>query len=79
MNDEILVEYIGSEEGCNKYKLTSVRHRDAMVKIAGKVLFDESDLKAFRKLGYAVCNNTLDCHGKKVYIYHNIRTFKENK
>jgi hypothetical protein len=79
MNDEILVEYAGSEESRNKYKLTSVRHHDAMSKIAGKVLFDESDLKAFRELGYAVCNNTLDCYGKKVYIYHNIRTFKENK
>jgi hypothetical protein len=80
MNDEILVEYAGVDEKngiC--YKITSSRHYDPMTEIAGKDKFHDADLEQFKKLGYAVCNNKLDEHGKRVYIHHNIRTFKENK
>ena len=85
MKDEILVEYAGTNTDLdNLYKITSMPHVDAFADIAGKrkkkkYLFDETDLKAFKKLGYAVCHNKLDEHGKKVYIHHNRRTFKENK
>ena len=82
MIDEILVEYAGTnlpESMDLLWKITPFPHHDAMAKIAGKDLFDETDLKAFKKLGYAVCHNKLDEHGKKVYIHHNMRTFKEKK
>ena len=75
MNDEILVEL----DLNGLFKITTSPHHDAMAKIAGKNSFNENDLEAFKKLGYAVCNNTLDCHGRKVYIHHNMRTFKEKK
>jgi len=88
--DEILVEYEGvGLEGedvtpVNQYKITSYPHHDAMAIIkkgddAEVVFFTDDDLKAFKKLGYAVCHNKLDEHGKKVYIHHNMRTFKKNK
>ena len=90
MVDEILVEYKGMGlEGedvtpVNEYKITSHPHHNSMALIktgddAEEVLFTDADLEAFRKLGYAVCHNKLDEHGKKVYIHHNMRTFKENK
>ena len=91
MVDEILVEYEGvglsGDEDVtpvNQYKITSYPHHDAMALIktgddTKEVLFSDDDLKAFKKLGYAVCYNKLDEFGKKVYIHHNIRTFKEKK
>ena len=91
MVDEVLVEYKGmgvleDEDATpvNQYKITSYPHHDAMAIIktgddAEEVLFTDDDLKAFKKLGYAVCHNKLDEHGKKVYIHHNKRTFRENK
>ena len=90
MVDEILVEYKGltikDADGnmCDMYKITSYPHHDAMALLktgddTKEVLFSDEDLKAFKKLGYAVCHNKLDEFGKKVYIHHNIRTFKENK
>ena len=88
--DEILVEYKGlglEGEDCSpvsQYQITSCPHHDAMALIktgddTKEVLFSDEDLKAFKKLGYAVCHNKLDEFGKKVYIHHNMRTFKENK
>ena len=80
MEDEILVEYAGLEEKngiC--YKITSSRHLDPMTEIAGKDKFHDTDLEQFKKLGYAVCHNKLDEYGNKVYIHHNMRTFKEKK
>ena len=85
MKDEILVEYAGTNTDLElEYKITSMPHVDAFAEIGGKrkklkYLFDETDLKAFKMLGYAVCHNKLDEHGKKVYIHHNMRTFKEKK
>ena len=88
--DEILVEYKGlglEGEDCSpvsQYKITSHPHHDAMALLktgdsSREVLVSDEDLKAFKKLGYAVCHNKLDEFGKKVYIHHNMRTFKENK
>ena len=90
MVDEILVEYksLGLDpkdsSPIDQYKITSCPHHDAMALIktgddTKEVLFTDDDLKAFKKLGYAVCHNKLDEFGKKVYIHHNMRTFKENK
>ena len=87
MIDEVLIEYKGlGTEGrdAEKWKITSHPHHDAMAIIktgddANEVLFTDGDLIAFKKLGYAVCHNKLDEHGKKVYIHHNIRTFQKNK
>ena len=91
MVDEVLVEYKGvtilqDEDATptNGWKITSFPHHDAMALIktgddTKEVLFSDDDLKAFKKLGYAVCHNKLDEFGKKVYIHHNMRTFKENK
>ena len=68
----------------NGWKITSYPHHDAMALIktgddTKEVLFSDEDLKAFKKLGYAVCHNKLDNFGEKVYIHHNMRTFKEKK
>ena len=91
MVDEVLVEYKGvaileDEDATptNGWKITSHPHHDAMALIktgddSKEVFFTDDDLKAFKKLGYAVCHNKLDEHGKKVYIHHNMRTFKEKK
>jgi len=91
MVDEILVEYkgVGLGEGGELegvlYKITSYPHKNAFGELCGKPKknkrkneWTEDDLMSFKELGYAVCNNTLDCHGRKVYIHHNARTFKEN-
>jgi len=91
MIDEVLVEYKGmvileDEDATptNGWKITSYPHHDAMALIktgddTKEVLFSDEDLKAFKKLGYAVCHNKLDNFGEKVYIHHNMRTFKEKK
>jgi|TARA_R110000824_G_scaffold396628_1_gene598343 hypothetical protein len=79
MNDEILVESAGSHFKTPKWKITSHSHHDAMAEIKGRDTFSEKDLDSFKKLGYSVCYNKLDEHGKKVYIHHNTRTFRENK
>ena len=87
MVDEILVEYTGANrDSQGQYEITSHPHRETLGELAGKpkkqkkkYVWNEDDLMLFKQLGYAVCNNTLDCHGKKVYIHHNIRTFKEGK
>jgi len=91
MVDEILVEYKGvtileDEDATptNGWKITSCPHHDAMAIIktgddTKEVLFSDEDLKAFKKLGYAVCHNRLDEFGNKVYIHHNKRTFREKK
>ena len=91
--DEILVErntFLTGMEG--QYEITSHPHKDAFGKLCGKpkkdkiknkwwsrLYWTEDDLMLFKQLGYAVCNNTLDCHGRKVYIHHNSRTFREEK
>ena len=89
--DEILVEYKGvtilqdeDSTPTNGWKITSYPHHDAMALLktgddTKEVLFSDDDLKAFKKLGYAVCHNKLDEFGKKVYIHHNIRTHYEKK
>ena len=84
MNDEILVEYAGLKlddetEMYDAYIITTTPHEEAFGKIANKDFFNDADLKAFKTLGYAVCHNKLDKRGKKVYIHHNMRTYKENK
>ena len=91
MVDEVLVEYKGvilleNEDATptNGWKITSYPHHDAMALLktgddTKEVLFSDDDLKAFKKLGYAVCRNKLDEFGKKVYIHHNIRTHYEKK
>ena len=91
MSDEILVEYVGLELDAkanmeDKYRITSHPHKNAFGELCGKpkknkrkTKFIEDDLMSFKQLGYAVCHNTLDKHGKKVYIHHNMRTFKERK
>ena len=91
MVDEILVEYKGvirledeDAPASKGWKITSCPHHDAMALLktgddTKEVLFSHNDLKAFKKLGYAVCHNKLDEFGKKVYIHNNMRTFKENK
>ena len=91
MIDEVLVEYKGmvileDEDATptNGWKITSYPHHDAMALIktgddTKEVLFSDEDLKAFKKLGNAVCHNKLDNFGEKVYIHHNMRTFKEKK
>ena len=83
MKDEILVEYKEEEV---RYEITSIPHKNAFGELCGKPKknkrknkWTEDDLLSFKQLGYAVCNNTLDSHGRKVYIHHNMRTFKENK
>ena len=87
MTDEILVEYTGVNIDLgNLYKITSHPHRNAFGELCGKpkknkrkTKFTEDDLMSFKQLGYAVCNNKLDKYGNKVYIHHNMRTFKEKK
>ena len=90
MVDEILVEYKGlgiEGEDCppvGQYTITSYPHHDAMALLktgddTKEVLFSDEDLKAFKKLGYAVCHNKLDEYGKKVYIHNNYRTHLEKK
>ena len=74
-------------EYCNDmYKITSHPHMNAFGELCGKpkkgkrkTKFTADDLMSFKQLGYAVCNNKLDKYGKKVYIHHNKRTFKEKK
>ena len=68
----------------NQWKITSHPHHDAMALLktgddTKEVLFSDEDLKAFKKLGYAVCHNKLDEYGKKVYIHNNYRTHIEKK
>ena len=92
MNDEILVEYesLGIDpkdsSPVDQYKITSTPHKNAFGELCGKPKknkrknkWTEDDLMSFKQLGYAVCHNTLDSHGRKVYIHHNMRTFKERK
>tara|TARA_B110001454_G_C12701774_1_gene426866 strand:- start:1529 stop:1816 length:288 start_codon:yes stop_codon:yes gene_type:complete len=87
MKDEILVElntFLTGMEG--QYEITSHPHKNAFGELCGKPKknkrknkWTEDDLMSFKQLGYAVCHNTLDSHGRKVYIHHNMRTFKEKK
>ena len=87
MSDEILVEYAGVNKDLeNLYEISSHPHKNTFGELCGKpkknkrkTKFTEDDLMSFKQLGYAVCNNKLDKYGKKVYIHHNKRTFKENK
>jgi hypothetical protein len=87
MADEILVEYAGTNIDLDgQYKITSHPHMNAFGELCGKpkknkrkTKFTEDDLMSFKQLGYAVCHNKLDKYGKKVYIHHNKRTFKEKK
>ena len=80
--DEILVEPI---EPCyqtqdeQRWLITSSAHKDHLEELTGQTNCTDSNLESLRKLGYAVCNNTLDCRGRKVYIHHNARTFRENR
>ena len=89
MVDEILVEYkeqdgdvVDHDEP--HWKITSYPHHDAMTLLktgddTKEVLFSDNDLKAFKILGYAVCHNKLDEHGKKVYLHQNMRTHYAKK
>ena len=87
MSDEILVEYAGTNIDLDgQYKITSHPHMNAFGELCGKpkknkrkTKFTEDDLMSFKQLGYAVCHNKLDEHGKKVYIHHNMRTHYEKK
>jgi len=80
--DEILVEPI---EPCyqtqdeQRWLITSHPHTKHLAELIGQTVYTSTNLEALRKLGYAVCNNTLDQYGNKVYIHHNTRTFKETK
>ena len=82
--DEILVEYsgLGLDEDTTpvgEFKITSSPHSQCFAELTGQNVYTDSNLKTFNSLGYAVCNNTLDCHGRRVYIHHNTRTFREKK
>ena len=82
--DEILVEYVGlgldeDTSPIGEYKITSYPHSKYLTELTGRNIYTDSNLKTFNSLGYAVCNNTLDCHGRRVYIHHNTRTFREKR
>ena len=82
--DEILVEYVGlgldeDTSPVGEYKITSSPHAKYFAELTGQTVYTDSNLKSLDSLGYAVCHNTLDCHGRKVYIHHNTRTFREKK
>ena len=82
MVDEILVTPIDGLDGetlDQRWEITSYPHSEHLSALTGQTVYTDTNLEALRKLGYAVCNNTLDCHGRKVYIHHNTRTFKESK
>ena len=82
MVDEILVtriEGLCHETLENRWEITSHPHAKYLAELTGQIVYTDTNLEVLRKLGYAVCNNTLDCHGRKVYIHHNTRTFTENK
>ena len=82
MVDEILVTRIDGlchETLENRWEITSHPHAKYLAELTGQTVYTDTNLETLRKLGYAVCNNTLDCHGRKVYIHHNTRTFKESK
>ena len=80
--DEILVKPIDGLDGetlDQRWEITSSPHAKYLAELTGQTVYTDSNLKTLDSLGYAVCNNTLDCHGRKVYIHHNTRTFRENK
>ena len=85
--DEILVnpverpyeEWDGFDSLEQRWEITSSPHSKYLEELTGQTVYTDSNLKSLDSLGYAVCNNTLDCHGRKVYIHHNTRTFRENK
>jgi hypothetical protein len=80
--DEILVTRIDGlchETLEHRWEITSSPHAKYFAELTGQTAYTDSNLKTLDSLGYAVCNNTLDCHGRKVYIHHNTRTFRENK
>ena len=82
MVDEILVTPIEGLDGDSleqRWEITSYPHSENLVKLTGQTIYTDSNLESLRKLGYAVCHNTLDKYGNKVYIHHNTRTFKESK
>jgi len=82
MVDEILVtqiEGLDPDELEQRWEITSHPHSEHLTELTGQTVYIDSNLESLRKLGYAVCNNTLDCHGRKVYIHHNTRTFKKSK
>ena len=80
--DEILVKPIDgldSDSLEQRWEITSSPHSKYLEELTGQTVYTDSNLKSLDSLGYAVCNNTLDCHGRKVYIHHNTRTFTGNK
>ena len=82
MVDEILVtrvEGLCHETLENRWEITSHPHAKYLAELTGQTTYTDTNLETLRKLGYAVCNNTLDQYGNKVYIHHNTRTFKESK
>ena len=84
LEERIVSLYPADATPTNQWKITSYPHHDAMAIIKTgddmqEVLFSDEDLRAFKNLGYAVCHNRLDSYGKKVYIHHNTRTFKQTK
>ena len=84
MVDEILVTRIEGlcidhETLENRWEITSHPHTKYLAELTGQTTYTDTNLETLRKLGYAVCKNTLDKYGNKVYIHHNTRTFKESK
>jgi hypothetical protein len=82
MVDEILVTPVDGlchETLDRRWEITSHPHTKHLAELTGQTVYTSTNLEALRKLGYAVCNNTLDQYGNKVYIHHNTRTFKETK
>lgn len=82
MVDEILVTRINglcNETLEHRWEITSHPHAKYLAELTGQIVYTDSNLETLRKLGYSVCQNTLDQYGNKVYIHHNTRTFKESK
>ena len=82
MVDEILVtrvEGLCHETLEHRWEITSHPHAKYLAELTGQITYTDTNLETLRKLGYSVCKNTLDQYGKKVYIHHNTRTFKESK
>ena len=82
MVDEILVSHINGLDGetlDQRWEITSHPHAKYLRELTGQNVYTDTNLETLRKLGYAVCKNTLDKYGNKAYIHHNTRTFKESK
>lgn len=79
MNDEILVEEKWIKNRSEPLYVATSTHGESLNNLTRRKSLDEVDLQSLKGLGYAVAFNKLDKNGKKVYLHHNMRTFKENK